>query len=180
MTSFVENSAVLDGGAISLTDPIEVYIVGASFVSNQALFGGAVSLASTIPTTGGLQRCRFETNDASNGGALYLSTAGTSDTGLPLFVEDSVFRHNIAGESPPTAASSRLRFFQNDRTESSNRASKWYWADANSLRLTLQLKNADAHQVLVVPFQRASSLSSIMRLCARKMVAVTGVFMHKL
>lgn len=100
----MENAAVLDGGAISLTDPIEVYIIGATFCSNQALFGGAVSLASTIPTTGGVQSCRFETNDASNGGALYLSTGGTSDTGLPIFVEDSVFRHNIAGESPPTAA----------------------------------------------------------------------------
>lgn len=99
--SFTDNTAVLDGGAISLTDPVEFYVLGSSFSSNQAGSGGAVSLSATEPTAGGFERCVFDTNLASNGGALYLSTGDTSDTAVPNFVQDSVFRNNVAGETSP-------------------------------------------------------------------------------
>lgn len=97
--SFTDNKSVLDGGAISLTDPIEFYITDTSFSSNQAGSGGAVSLSATEPTTGGFERCVFDRNLASNGGALYLITGDTSDTAAPNFVLGSVFRNNVAGEN---------------------------------------------------------------------------------
>lgn len=98
MISFMENTAVLDGGAISLTDPNDFHVLGTSFLSNKAGSGGAVSLATTGPTTGGFDRCRFDSNDASDGGALYLNTADSGDTENPTFIRDSVFRNNLAGE----------------------------------------------------------------------------------
>lgn len=100
MISFVENTAILDGGAISLEDPTEVEIIGALFVSNEAAFGGAVSVRSAVRTTGWFERCRFDSSNASNGGALYLSTGGTNATESSIIVQDSAFLHNVAGESP--------------------------------------------------------------------------------
>ena len=118
--SFVENTAVLDGGAISLTDPIDVDIISASFASNEAAFGGAVSMTSAIGTTVWFERCRFESNDASNGGALYLINGGTSDAEASNLVQDSVFRRNVAGESPP-----RDRKVQGRRARGVNRGGLW-------------------------------------------------------
>lgn len=98
MVNFEENAVVLDGGAISLTDPTVFDIHGTSFVSNEAVFGGAVSMTSTTKTTGSLEFCRFDGNDASNGGALYLSTGGTGETERSTLVQDSIFLHNVARE----------------------------------------------------------------------------------
>lgn len=50
-------------------------------------------------TTGLFERCHFDRNNASTGGALYVSAGGTSDTQLSTFVQDSLFRHNVARES---------------------------------------------------------------------------------
>lgn len=97
--SFTKNAAVLDGGAISLTDPVDFYMVGTSFDSNEAESGGAVALTTTEPTTGGFERCRFDSNEAMNGGAVFFSTSDTRGTEKPNFVQDSVFRHNVARES---------------------------------------------------------------------------------
>ena len=98
---FTNNAAVLDGGAISLTDPFDFYIVGISFDLNEAESGGAVALMTTEPTTGGFERCRFDSNEALNGGALFLTTSDAGGTKKPKFVQDSVFRHNVARESSP-------------------------------------------------------------------------------
>lgn len=99
MVSFTENTAVLDGGAISLTDPAEFYIGGTYFSANKAESGGAVSLTATEPTKGGFERCRFDSNEALNGGALHFTTGDTGGTEKPSFVQDSVFRRNVARES---------------------------------------------------------------------------------
>lgn len=101
-TSFVRNSAKFYGGAISLTNPKKVNITGSTFQSNKGASGGAVAITSTEGTAGGVGHCRFDSNDATNGGALYLSTGHTDDTDQTdnvRFVQDSVFLHNVAGES---------------------------------------------------------------------------------
>lgn len=100
VTSFVANQAKFYGGAISLTDPVHINIIDATFESNTATSGGAVSLTSTEGTSGGYENCRFGSNDASNGGALYLSTGGTGEVGGLSFVQHSAFHNNVAGESP--------------------------------------------------------------------------------
>ena len=76
-----------------------MYITGTTFESNRGTSGGAVSLASTVGTTGGFDRCRFDGNNASNGGAVYLSTNDTSQPEKEKFVQDSSLLHNAAGES---------------------------------------------------------------------------------
>lgn len=102
MTSFVRNTVHFYGGAISLWDPQHVKIVGATFEKNKGASGGAVAITSTEGTAGGLESCRFDSNDATNGGALYLSTGPADDTDQTenvRFVKDSVFLHNAAGEN---------------------------------------------------------------------------------
>ena len=99
MTSFLENQAKFFGGGISLTDPVQVNIVDATFKSNIGTSGGAASLTSTESTSGGFDQCRFDSNHASNGGALYLSTGAPDATEGSRFVRDSIFHNNIAGES---------------------------------------------------------------------------------
>lgn len=100
MISFVENTAVLDGGALSLADPTEVDIISTSFLSNKASFGGTVSVTSGRRIAGRFERCRFVSNEASNGGALYLSTGGTNAAEKSTIIQDSGFQYNVAGESP--------------------------------------------------------------------------------
>lgn len=87
---------------MSLTDPIKFNIIDARFETNSGASGGAVSVVSTLGTAGGFERCRFDGNDATDGGALYLSTGDTDDTDNPRFVLGSVFLHNVAGESSLT------------------------------------------------------------------------------
>lgn len=52
-------------------------------------------------TTGSFERCQFDRNNASTGGALYVSAGGTSGTQLSTCIQQSLFRHNIARESLP-------------------------------------------------------------------------------
>lgn len=97
--SIFGNYAKFYGGAISLTDPSEIYLIGITFQSNRGTSGGAVYLASDVETTGGFGGCRFVDNNATtNGGALFLSTNATSEPEMARFVEDSVFFNNAAGE----------------------------------------------------------------------------------
>lgn len=97
--SFSKNTAKFYGGAISLSDPVKFNINGARFESNSGASGGAVSVKSTEGTTGGFADCWFDSNDASNGGALHLSTGYTGESENRRFVGDSVFVNNVAGES---------------------------------------------------------------------------------
>lgn len=92
--SFVENTAFDYGGAISLANPISVHISDVAFTLNRAESGGAVALTSTVMASAELQRCRFEYNNATRGGALYFSGEGQT------FLHGSSFRHNVAGETP--------------------------------------------------------------------------------
>ena len=101
MTYFFRNAVRFYGGAISLSDPKHFNIVGATFESNKGASGGAVAITSTEGTAGGFERCRFDSNDAKNGGALHLSTGPADDTDETenvRFVKDSVFLHNVAGK----------------------------------------------------------------------------------
>ena len=94
--SFFENTALFDGGAIVLMYPTKAVIKGVSFDSNRAIFGGAVSLTSTTESSVELELCRFESNNASRGGALYISGEGQS------FIRHSGFYRNVAGENSST------------------------------------------------------------------------------
>lgn len=97
--SFVENTAADYGGAISISvaNPVKLNFSDASFAFNQAVSGGAVALTSTIWETAEFQRCRFEYNNATRGGGLFLSGEGHR------FLQGSLFRYNVAGETPSKA-----------------------------------------------------------------------------
>lgn len=90
--SFIGNAAFDFGGAISIVNPVKLNISDVTFAFNEAETGGAVVLTSTVRTTADFQRCRFEYNEATSGGGLYLSGEGHR------FLRDSVFRSNVAGE----------------------------------------------------------------------------------
>ena len=76
-----------------ITAPESLDLSGSNFISNQAEFGGAVSLTSTKEETREFGECYFEENRATDGGALYLYTgAGTAA------VKDSDFVKNHASE----------------------------------------------------------------------------------
>lgn len=83
---------------MSLADATEVHVVGAKFESNKGAFGGAVSMISTANTTGRFESCRFDSNDATNGGALYTVTGDTGASEHTMFVQEAVFLNNVAGE----------------------------------------------------------------------------------
>lgn len=90
--SFIQNTALDYGGAISLANPDELNLTGVIFTFNEAGFGGAVALASTVWAPAQIQRCSFEYNNATNGGAMYLSGVGQT------LLQGSFFRYNVAGE----------------------------------------------------------------------------------
>lgn len=91
--SFVGNTASDYGGAISIGDLDNLNMSDVSFISNEAESGGAVGLTSTKWATAGFQRCRFESNKATRGGALFL------DGEVQSICHDSSFRLNVAGEA---------------------------------------------------------------------------------
>ena len=91
--SFVENSALEFGGALSLADYVEVNISDVTFKMNEAESGGAVSLASTTWSTADLKRCQFEKNKGTRGGALFLDGKGLG------LLQDSFFWLNVARET---------------------------------------------------------------------------------
>lgn len=55
-------------------------------------------MALTAGTTGGFEGCQFYGNNASNGGALHLTSEYTGESVKTHFVRDSIFRHNLACE----------------------------------------------------------------------------------
>lgn len=92
--SFVNISAGTGGGALSIGDPGELMIVGATFTQNRANVGGAVSVTAVQNREREYRACLFEGNKATaDGGATYFVTGGGSDN-----VTASVFRGNYAGE----------------------------------------------------------------------------------
>lgn len=92
--SFIDNTALVDGGAILLTNPDEVFIRDVEFSSNEAMFGGAVSLTSSAAESPvEFELCQFQSNNASRGGALYLNGEGQG------MIRDSGFYDNVAGEN---------------------------------------------------------------------------------
>lgn len=95
---FVENTACNAGGALSIVNPTDVEIGGASFISNKAEFGGggAVSMTAAKDDSRGFMKCTFEGNEAVDGGALYLYTSAGEET-----VVESTFSGNIAGRRCP-------------------------------------------------------------------------------
>lgn len=90
---FIGNTAFDYGGAISIADPDQLNISDVVFVLNEAESGGALGLTSTSWATGDFQRCRFESNKGTRGGALYLDGEGQR------ILHDSSFRFNVAGET---------------------------------------------------------------------------------
>ena len=77
-----------------ITEPHVLFnIRGVTFMSNEALSGGAVSLTSLGEIMGAFHCCHFSNNKASFGGALYLSLSEGN-----VSVSGSNFRFNVAGE----------------------------------------------------------------------------------
>lgn len=97
--SFIENTALDFGGAISLANPVKLNMTDVTFASNKAESGGAIAVTSTDWTTGDFQRCRFESNSGTRGGALFFNGVGQR------LLQDSSFRLNIAGETSSTGVS---------------------------------------------------------------------------
>lgn len=91
--SFVENTAFGYGGAISLTNPVNVNISNVAFTLNSAESGGAAAITSSVWAPAGVKRCRFESNNATRGGGLHISGE------IQTFLEQSSFRRNVAGET---------------------------------------------------------------------------------
>lgn len=85
---------------MSIATPGELCINGATFVRNMAASGGAISVVSTTTKVSGLDynltHCTFQSNNASDGGALYLFNSARD-----VNVKHSIFRGNYAGESEP-------------------------------------------------------------------------------
>lgn len=92
-TLFTDNIAEADGGGISMTGPIMVNVSEAKFASNTAELGGAISLGSPDGNSRTYDKCSFNDNKGSDGGALYLFGGSGVDA-----VTDSVFRDNHASK----------------------------------------------------------------------------------
>lgn len=91
--SFVGNTALDFGGALSLANPVTLNVSDATFTSNVAESGGAVSVTSTDWAIADFQRCEFESNKGTRGGALYFNGDGQR------LIHDSSLRLNVAGEN---------------------------------------------------------------------------------
>ena len=74
-------------------DVVEVNNV--MLVSNKASLGGAVYIVAVDDKQTIFKACVFESNEAEDGGAIYLYTG----PGVDIFTA-SVFRNNFAGELP--------------------------------------------------------------------------------
>lgn len=93
---FSGNFASVNGGAMSTDAVADLNVDGATFVLNEAASGGGAAWVlsmTSIPFQRYLfERCTFEANRATDGGALYLFNSGTT-----VRVNGSVFRENVAG-----------------------------------------------------------------------------------
>lgn len=90
---FVGNTARDFGGALSLANPVALNVSDVTFASNVAESGGAVSVTSTDWAIADFQRCQFESNKGTRGGALYFNGDGQR------LIHDSSLRLNVAGEN---------------------------------------------------------------------------------
>lgn len=94
-TVFLENEALDDGGALSLTSPTKVNVASVMFISNTAYRGGALYTISTkFGVEAVYQSCVFSNNYAADGGGAYFY-------GDPAFylVNASIFFENHAGDN---------------------------------------------------------------------------------
>lgn len=91
--AFIDNSALDNGGAVSIVNPVMLHMGDAIFAFNSANSGGAVRLTSTSGAITDFERCRFEGNFGQLGGALRLDGEGHS------VIRDSLFLRNIVGET---------------------------------------------------------------------------------
>ena len=92
--SFLRNRAGPGGGGVSIGDPGEMSMTGATFSRNKANVGGAVSLNAAKPNDREIKECIFEYNTAAaDGGAMHFFSTGGSD-----IANSSLFRGNYAGE----------------------------------------------------------------------------------
>ena len=66
-------------------------------MSNKASLGGAIHIVAVEDKQTIFMECVFESNEAADGGAVYLYTG----PGVDVFTA-SVFRNNFAGEFPRT------------------------------------------------------------------------------
>lgn len=91
--SFIENTAIDFGGALSLANYVELNTSDVTFHMNKAKSGGAVSLTSTMGSTADFKRCQFEQNNGTSGGALFWNGRGLGH------LQGCSFRLNVAGET---------------------------------------------------------------------------------
>lgn len=99
---FIGNTAIDYGGAISIANADKLNVSDVVFTFNKAEFGGAVGLTSTRWATAKFQRCRFESNKGTSGGALHIDGKGQRT------LHDSSFRLNVAGETSSRSVSTLL------------------------------------------------------------------------
>lgn len=93
-TSFADNHASFNGGAIWIFNPIELKIINSTFTANVAEFGsgGAVSVTGGNSQTRKYVGCSFKRNQAVDGGALHFYAGVGADE-----IVDSIFSENFAG-----------------------------------------------------------------------------------
>lgn len=87
---------------MSIANANKLNVSDVVFTLNTAEFGGAVGLASTRWATAKFQRCRFESNKGTSGGALHIDGKGQRT------LHDSSFRLNVAGEASSRSVSTFL------------------------------------------------------------------------
>ena len=83
------------GGAIFIAKADLVEVSNALLMSNKASLGGAVYIIAVDDKHTIFKECVFESNEAADGGAVYLNTG----PGVDYFTA-SVLRNNFAGELP--------------------------------------------------------------------------------
>lgn len=94
---FTENYATADGGAIAMMASYEVQITNATFASNTAKIGGAISSSAPNDIRRLFKNCLFYDNIATEGGAVSLYGGAGRD-----YIATSVFRDNHARKICPT------------------------------------------------------------------------------
>ena len=96
---FFNNSSMIHGGAVHIgaatQSPIDVAIQDSTFLMNQALYGGALSLFGTLDTH--IEAINFVNNMTENGGAIYFEAQSVTGPGIAQ-VKHSLFESNLSSE----------------------------------------------------------------------------------
>lgn len=100
---FTANSAWKRGGAIVIAATLKSVITGATYTSNTAPIGGAITLWAPNPNERVYDNCIFIGNTAADGGAMYLYGVSGLDV-----VTGSVFRDNYASKNSILRARTHL------------------------------------------------------------------------